>query len=185
MASLTFSEEDIKSAPPEVRRWMQAQILDALGLQAPQAEPANVEAEPAACTIDEVVRIFELISSNFLVAQVFFELGRETSLSECVRPFSALSLAVMQRHMQLDGRMLAECLKVIDHAAQKVRNDPKVSLFATDGQGHVFIHESTCVNIRKLRGQLLPVHSSEAARQASEKGVFVPEYAFGSRQQPR
>ncbi len=162
------------------------QVLDVLGLQAPEAEPANVEAELAACTIDEVVQIFQLISSNFLATQVFFELGRETGLSdERIRPFHAVSLAAMQRHMQLDGRLLAECLKIIDHALQKVRNDPKVSLFATDGQGHVFIHEMTSNNLRELREQLLPAHSSEAARRASEKGVFVPEYAFGPRQQPR
>ncbi len=194
MTSFTFSAEQIRAAPPEVRRWMQEQVLDALGLQTPQAQP-SLEAELAACTMDEVVQIFQLISSNFLVTQVFFELGRETILPERIRPLHAISLTVMQRHMQLDGRLLAECLKVIDHALQKVRNDPKVSLFATDGQGHVFVHEITSSNIRKLREQLLPAQSSEAVRQASQEGVFAPrlsegtkpvvrpEYAFGSRQE--
>ncbi len=193
MTSFTFSAEQIRSAPPEVRQWMRDQIFDALGLQPPQGEPLSIEAELAACSTDEVVQIFQLISSNFLVTQVFFELGRETVLSEPVRQLHAVSLPAMQRHVQLDdGRLLGECLKIIDHALQKVRSDPKVSLFATDGQSHVFIHEMTFRNIRKLREQLLPAHSSEAARQASEEGVFVPrfpegreplirpEYAFGS-----
>ncbi len=177
---------------------MQEQVLDALGLHTLQAQPSNLERELAACTMDDVAQIFQLISSNFLVTQVFFELGRETVLSERIRPLHAVGLGAMQRHMQLDGRLLGECLSVIDRAFQKIRNEPSISLFAADGQGHIFVHEVTSANIRKLREQLVPTHSSEAARQASEEGVFVPrfpegrretvirpEYAFGSSQEAK
>ena len=186
MTSFTFSAEQIRSAPPEVRRWMENEIAKALGSQPHEHDPSRMQAGAlAAVTIDEAAQIFSLISGNFLVMQVFFELARETPLAQGVPSLHGLNLSDMQRHVQLgDGRQLAECLNVIAHALQKVRNDPTASLFAHDERGHIYIHETTYRSIRTLREQLLPVHSSVAQPQPTEEGaeaiepMMQPEHAF-------
>jgi hypothetical protein len=193
MTSFTFSAEQIRSAPPDVRRWMEEEIGKALSeTSLARREAPKQSGELAACSLDEIAQIFNLISGNFLVTQVFFELARETPQGEPLPELHAVSLAAMQKHTQLaNGEALAQCLSVIDQAVKRVRNNPSASLFATDGQGHVFIHAVTCANIRVLREKLLPAHSSAAARQAVEAGDFAPtapeggikpEFAFGGRQ---
>lgn len=194
MTSFTFSAEQVRLAPPEVRRWMENEIAKALGSLARfEHNPSKMETSAlAACTIEEVAKIFSLISGNFLVTQVLFELARETPLTHSVPSLHGINLEDMQRHVQLDdGRVLIECLNVINQALQRVRNDPAASLFASDDQGHVYIHETSYRNLRKLREQLLPAHSSSAVPQPGEASGFVPkdlegrepvippEYAFG------
>jgi len=178
MTSFTFSAEQVRSAPAEVRRWMENEIAKALGLQAhSEHDPSKMQAGALAeATIDEVAQIFNLISGNFLVTQVFFELARETPLAHAIPSLHGLNLSDMQRHVQLgDGRQLAECLNVITHALQKVRNDPTASLFAHDELGHIYIHETSYRNIRRLREQLLSPHSSTEQPQPTEAGVQAPE----------
>jgi hypothetical protein len=185
MTSFTFSAEQIKSAPPEARRWMENEIAKALGLQAPEHDPSRMQAGAiAACTIDEATQIFNLISGNFLVTQVFFELARETPLAQGVPSLHGLNLGDMQRHVQLaDGRQVGECLNAITVALRKVRNDPTASLFAHDERGHIFIHETTYRNIRMFREQLLSPHSNGARPQpvepdAEAREPLQPEHAF-------
>jgi hypothetical protein len=178
MTSFTFSAEQIRSAPPEARRWMENEIAKALGAQAhPEHDPSRMQAGAlATTTIDEAAQIFSLISGNFLVTQVFFELARETPLAQGIPSLHGLNLGDMQRHVQLgDGRQLAECLNVITHALRKVRNDPTASLFAHDEQGHIYIHETTYRNIRMLREQLFSPNTSTAQAGPTEAGVEAPE----------
>jgi hypothetical protein len=178
MTSFTFSAEQVRSAPPEVRRWMENEIAKALGSQAhSEHDPSKMQAGALAeATIDEVAQIFNLISGNFLVTQVFFELARETPLAQGIPSLHGLNLGDMQRHVQLgDGRQLGECLNVITHALQKVRNDPTASLFARDERGHIYIHETTYRNIRMLREQLVSPNSSAARAEPTEAGVEAPE----------
>jgi hypothetical protein len=178
MTSFTFSAEQIRSAPPEARRWMENEIAKALGSQAHSEHgPSRTQAGAlATTTIDEAAQIFSLISGSFLVTQVFFELARETPLAQGIPSLHGLNLGDMQRHVQLgEGRQLAECLNVITHALQKVRNDPTASLFAHDERGHIYIHETTYRNIRMLREQLLSPNSSTARAEPTEAGVEAPE----------
>ncbi len=187
MTSFTFSAEQIRSAPPEARRWMENEIAKALGSQAhSEHDPSRMQAGAlATTTIDEAAQIFSLISGNFLITQVFFELARETPLAQGIPSLHGLNLGDMQRHVQLgDGRQLAECLNVITHALRKVRNDPTAALFAHDERGHIYIHETTYRNIRMLREQLVSPNSPAAGAQPTEAGVELleplmqPEHAF-------
>ena len=175
MTSFTFSAEQVRSAPPEVRRWMENEIARALGSQV-QSEYGPTKAQAgalAAATVDEVAQIFNLLSGNFLLTQVFFELARETPLAPGLPSLHGLSLNDMRRHIQLDDiHQLPECLNVINQALQRVRNDSAATLFARDEQGHIYIHETSHRNIRKLREQLIAQHYSEA--QPHEAADFVP-----------
>ena len=173
MTSFTFSAEQIRSAPPEARRWMENEIAKALGAQAHEHDPSRMQASAlAATTLDEAIQIFNQISGNFVVAQVFFELARETPLAQGIPSLHGLNLGDMQRHVQLgDGRQLAECLNAITHALQKVRNDSSASLFAHDERGHIYIHETTYRNIRMLREQLVSANSSATPAGPTEAGA--------------
>ena len=142
-----------------------------------------------------MAQIFSLISGNFLITQVFFELARETPFAHSAPPLHGVNLEDVQRHLQLDdARALVQCLNVINQALQRVRNDPSASFFASDNQGHLYIHESSYRNIRRLREQLLAEHSSGEPGKAKASGfgpqtfeegelVMQPEYASGGNQE--
>ena len=80
MTSFTFSLEQLKAAPPEVRRWVEHEIGAALGaLGSLDHDPSQVHSSAlAARTPEEALQVFEAIKDNFLLSQVFFELARET-----------------------------------------------------------------------------------------------------------
>ncbi|WOJ90689.1 hypothetical protein RZS28_05195 [Methylocapsa polymorpha] len=198
MTGFTFSAEQVKSAPPEVRRWIESEISKALGVSA--AAPANPskmeESALAICAADEIAELFKLISGNFFVMQVLFELGRETPVSHAEAPLHSFSLGEMLRHAQLaDGNQLFECFDVINRALQKIRNDPNASVFAFDEASHVYIHETTYRSIRQVWGQLVLAHSLAGKSQPTDTGnaasfglppiraepyepIMQPEHAF-------
>jgi hypothetical protein len=186
MVGFTFTAEEISAAPPEVRRWVESQIVKALGSGKGRDEtPSNVEAGSLAqCSLDDAVRIFQLISRMFPVVQVFFELGRESHLLTDATSLHCLNLDEMQRHLQFDdSRLLAECLGMINQAFEQVRNDPQISLFATDDWGHIFIHKTSYEAIRKLREQLHRAHASGIPSEAQfdRDGVEEMEVARQNR----
>jgi hypothetical protein len=151
MTSFTFSAEQLRTAPPEVRRWAEAEIARAF---APLAErqPAPVHSAPlAVCTPAEAAQVFELIKGDFLLSQVFFELARDTMETSSEGALHALSIGDIIRHTRLsDGDRLVEYFTALNAAFQRVRNDADATLFGFDAYGHVFIHETTHRSIRRV-----------------------------------
>ena len=182
MTSFTFSAEQISSAPREARRWMENEIAKALGLQAPEHDPLGMQAGAiAACTIDEAAQIFNLISGNFLVTQVFSSWRAKHPSRKAYRRSMASTSATRAtprrastRGMsQRDHPRLAKGSKRPDSLAVRARR-----------KGAYYIHEPTYRNIRMLREHLLSPHSSTARTQPSEpdaeasEPVMQPEHAF-------
>jgi hypothetical protein len=195
MVGYTFSAEEIRAAPLEVRRWIESRIARALGhKEGLNGSPSDIEIESLAeCSVEEAAQVFRLISHILPAMQVFFELGRESHMSQDMLPLHCLNLEEMQRHVQFeDPRLLVECLAVIKQALHRVRNDSQASLFAADNQGRIFIHQTSYEAIRKLREQLHRAHSLSIPQEAHERGAFSrwgieekepamqPEYAFGT-----
>ena len=132
MTSFTFSLEQLKAAPPEVRRWVEHEIGVALGaLSRFDHDPSQTHsAALAACTPEEALQVFEAIKGNFLLSQVFFELARETPAGRAAPPLHAVNIAELLRHTRLsDGDQLADCLTAINQVFRTVRNDPEAALF--------------------------------------------------------
>ena len=91
MTSFTFSLEQVRSAPPEVRRWIEREVSAALSaLNRLEHDPSQVRAALAACLPEEALQTFEMIKDNFLISQVFFELAREMPGSRSAPPLHAL-----------------------------------------------------------------------------------------------
>jgi hypothetical protein len=176
MTSFTFSLEQLKAAPPEVRRWVEHEIGAALGaLSRFDHDPSQVHsAALAACTPEEAVQVFEAIKDNFLLSQVFFELARETPAGRAAPPLHALNIADLLRHTRLsDGDRLADCFTAINQVFQTVRNDPEAALFGFDQYGHVYIHEVTHHSVRRAWEQLFTAGQYAATRPAP-LGVTLP-----------
>jgi hypothetical protein len=166
MTSFTFSLEQLKAAPPEVRRWFEHEIGGALGILGRlDHDPSHAhDGSLAACTPEEALHIFEAIKDKFLLSQVFFELARETPAGRVAPPFHALNIADILRHTRLpDGDRLADCLTAINQVFQRVRNDPEAALFGFDQFGHVYIRDTTHHSVRLLWEQLFAAQPSRPA----------------------
>jgi len=180
MTSFTFSEEQVRSAPPEVRQWIlneASAALLALTKDRPVPSPTHA-ATLAACTIEEGLQIFEAIRDDVATTRVFLELAREVPVGVNSHPLHTLNIAEIMRHTQLDDSRLIECFRTINQAFQQIRNNPEATLFGFDQTNHVYIHETTHRNIRALWEKLVrlrtPAMASPTAVAASPLGVTPP-----------
>jgi hypothetical protein len=180
MTSFTLSLEQLRSAPPEVRRWIENEIGAALvSLHRPeQAHAEPPEAGLAACTPEEAAELFALIKDNFLLTQVFFELGRDLPNAGAAPPLYALNIGELLRHTRIaDGNRLAGCFTAINKAFQMVRNDENAALFGFDQFGRVYIHQTTHQSIQ-LVWQQLAATLGAGAPQASGEPTLAGGTAF-------
>lgn len=148
MAGITLSAEEIKAAPPEVRRWLEQEMLRAIGVQVARAQPAP--AGLVGCNVEEARDILNLVQAMLPVVNVFFELGREAA-SVAVHGMRAFSIADIQRHVRLQSPdQVVECLDVLTQALRRSRGDVAASFYALDDQGHCLVAEATMRSILRL-----------------------------------
>jgi hypothetical protein len=174
MIGIALSPEQIKAAPPEVRRWIERELASSLGFLAQidrQSPPAR--SELAACSREEAFGVFELIKDDYLTCQVFFELGRGAEGEGNHRPLFALSIAEIMRHARIHSTELQRSFAAINQALQQIRHDPHVSLFGFDEDGHCYIHQDTHRNIGRLWQEFV---ASQAQRSMDrEAGIVSPK----------
>jgi hypothetical protein len=153
MIGITLSPEQIKAAPPETRRWIEQEIASALellakgeqGLERPNAH------QLAACSLEDALQIFELITGDYLACQVLFELGRGAETNGSADPFYALEIGEILAHTRLgSSEQLLRYFGLINEALQRVRHDPDARMFAFDRNGRCYIHEDTHRSISRL-----------------------------------
>jgi hypothetical protein len=180
MTGFFLSLDQLRSAPPEVRRWIEREVAASLAaLAGPSPEAAQPHAAAlAACLPEEALQIFELIKSDFPLTQVFFELARDTSANPALAPLHAINVADLLRHTRIpDGDRLADYFAALNQAFRAVRNEPEASLFGFDQQGHVFIHETTWRSIRQVWERLfaarMPMAGLAEGADGPEGGGFV------------
>ena len=154
MVGITLSPRQIKSAPPEVRNWLQHEIAASLG---PDAGPrfSNGLQRLGVCTPREAEAIYGSVRSMFPVVNVFFELGREgASIGQ--EGVEAYRLADMLRHTRLASmQQLGACLQMIDQTFQEIHNDNEAALLVVDPKGYCIVAAETQRNILALWTQLV------------------------------
>jgi hypothetical protein len=153
MVGITLSAEQIRAAPPEVRRWLEREMLTSFGV-----EPSDVEAKSnqlTGLTVEEATRVLSLIQGLIPVTNVFFELGREGT-SVGVEGIEAFRLADILRMTRLQNlSQVVRCLDVINQAAAHVRGDNDVLVCGVGDQGLCFIAAQTQHSILQVWRQLV------------------------------
>jgi hypothetical protein len=161
MVGVTLSPEQIKNAPPEVRRWLEQELLAALGLRQPTAG-AQAPRLPA-CSVDESTAVLSLIQGMLPVVNVFFELGREGIRVEG-EDLTAFRVTDMQRHTRLQTvEQVIACLDTISAAVQRVRHDSSAAFYGLDGAGHCFISTETQRSILQVWQQVIAARNLHAS----------------------
>jgi len=163
MVGLTLSAEQIRSAPQEVRRWLEQEIMRTLGLQPGHEFAAQAATPPlAACNLEETRDILSLVQNMLPVVSVFFELGREAH-SIPVRAMRAFNLSDIQRGSRLHAaQQVIECLDILSQAMRQVKSDAEATFYGLDNQGHCLIAESTMRSILRLWQEIVAQHQLQA-----------------------
>src|SRR5690242_5981275 len=127
MAGITLTADEIKAAPPEVRRWLELEIGRTLGLQA----PAPAGAPPlVGCNAEEARDMLEMVQGMLPVVSVFFELGREAA-SVAVHGMRAFRVTDILRHARLAAPdQVVQCLDVLTQALRRIRGDETAEFYA-------------------------------------------------------
>ncbi len=163
MAGITLSADDIRSAPPEVRHWIEHLVVDLLRPDA-AAEAAPIAPGLAACSAEEVRAILAQVQNLLPVVSVLFELGRETPGATIGRGIRALALADIQRHARLRvPEQVVQCLDVINQVLAAVRGKPDAMVAAYDAQGRCLVSEATAHSILAVWHDIVAARDLEPA----------------------
>jgi hypothetical protein len=147
---ITLNSEQIRTAPADVRRWIEREISHSFG---PQSQPADHKSHgerPAACSADEVAALLSRIQGVLPAVNVFFEFGRQGAVLGPSR-LEAFRLQDIAYHTRLQsvGQVIA-CLDIINEALAQIRGDVSATFCGFDREGHCFIPAETQQNILRL-----------------------------------
>jgi hypothetical protein len=172
MVGVTLSPEQIRTAPPEVRRWLEQELLASFGLQQPTTEPDAPQL--AAYSVEEASTILSLIQGMLPVVNVFFELGRDGTSADA-GGMVAFRLTDILRHTRLQTlEQVIACLDTISKAARRVRGVSDAPFYGLDNRGHCFISAETQRSILHVWQQIIAARNLDTSR-ASVSG---PEIAM-------
>lgn len=148
MIGITLSVEQIRSAPPEVRRWIEHEVIAALGVAAPAVATASTQASKlAACTSDDIAAVLARIQNVLPAINVLFEFSRP-GISMGHPPVMQFRLMDMMHHTHLQNiGQVIECLDTINRALAEVRKDSAIRFCGYDHEGHCLIAPPTQASI--------------------------------------
>jgi hypothetical protein len=166
MVGITLSPEQIRSAPVEVRHWLENQVAISLGLRAePNAALARAD-QLIALSVDEAAAMLPLIENMLPAVSVFFELGRASG-GVGHDGIEVIRMSDLMRHTRLGtAEQLVACLRTINEAARYVRRAPDADLCLLDPRGYCLIATETQRNIFSLWQQIVARHDGQGARDA-------------------
>ncbi len=171
MAGITLSVEEIRAAPPEVRRWLEQEIVRALGMHplqdhAPPATPPLI-----GCNVEEARDILSLVQGVLPVVSVFFELGREAA-GVPVHGLRAFTVADIQRHARLHApAQVIECLDLLTDALRRVRGEPEAAFYALDNLGRCLVAEATMHSVLRLWHEIVAQQALQSPSVAAPTGA--------------
>lgn len=159
MVGITLSPEQIRSAPPEVRRWLEGEIAATLGLRPHGPEELPPAGRLTSLSVEEAGRVLAAVQGMLPVASVFFELGRtgEGKGPEGLAVLPLIKILTHTRMAQMD-QVLA-CLQVINEACRKVKQDPSANVCLLDRRGFCIVSETTQESIQQLWQELASRHA--------------------------
>jgi hypothetical protein len=152
MIGITLTTDQIRNAPPEVRRWIEHQVMTSLGL----AADAPVTAQPVqaahlvACSVEEAAHMLAQIDGVLPAVNVFFEFARP-GISFGQPAMLAFRLIDILHHARLQNiEQVMAALDTINQAFAQVRHDASARFCGFDNEGHVFVAPETQRSIAAL-----------------------------------
>ena len=125
MIAITLTTDQIRSAPIEVRQWIEHEVIAALDLAAPAApslKPVQT-AHLVACSMQEAAAVLSQIQGMWPAVNVFFEFARPI-ISLGMPPVMSLRLIDILHHTKLESiEQVMESLEAINRALARVRHD--------------------------------------------------------------
>lgn len=171
MVGITLLPEQIKQAPPEVRRWLEQQVSGALGLRWPEPALRPPERHLVACDVEGARAILSVIHGLLPVVGVFFELGREPAAMSS-QGLRALRLDEIARHASLHPvEQVIACLNTINQAFGRVSGTHDAMLTALDDEGHCLVADVTARSILALWQEIVTSHNLARPEHPSEQAA--------------
>jgi hypothetical protein len=168
MIGITLTSEQIRSAPAEVRRWIEREVMTSLSLQPPSADGGQPHGEHlAVCRPEEAEAVLAQIQGVLPVVNVFFELGRQGAIfgQPNIEAFRLLDIA---HHTRLpDVGQVVACLDIINQAFSNACGDVTAKLCGLDREGHCFIGLETQQNILRLWHKVIARHALQEENAAA------------------
>ena len=179
MIGITLSSDQIRTAPPEVRHWIERQVAVSLGLQvATHPDGQGTIDELAVCSVEELSGILTMIQGVFPAVNVLFELGRPGA-SVAQGRLQAYRLIDILHHGRLQSiEQVVSCLDFINEAMCRVRGRTDATFYGLADNGNCFVAVQTQQNIARLwrnvvgSQQISPVANPPTAPAASTAGAF-------------
>ena len=169
MVGITLSPEQIRSAPPEVRRWLEEEIAASLGLRVHGIENLPSSGRVVAVSLDEARAILASIRGMLPVVNVFFELGRKGE-GPGPQGLVVLSLAKIFTHARLSTiEQVIAGIDLINTATQKVRQDVSCNLCLVDSRGLCVVAAQTQDSIARLWQEIALEHGGHMAPRSTER----------------
>jgi hypothetical protein len=177
MIGITLSSEQIRTAPPEVRQWIEREVMTSLGQPSQPAEASKPHGEHlAACSEEEVTALLSQIQGVLPAVNVFFEFGRQGAIFGQPR-IEAFRLLDIAHHTRLANvAQVVACLDIINQAFSRVCGDATAKFCGFDREGHCFIAMETQQSIlhlwqKVIASQQLTVNDQEKLASSSEPGA--------------
>ncbi len=181
MIGITLSSEQIRSAPAEVRRWIEREVMTSFGQQAVPADDGKPHAEHlAACSEAQAAAILAQIQGVLPAVNVFFEFGRQGAIfgQPDIEAFRLLDIA---HHTRLpDVTQVVACLDIINQAFSRVCGDASAKFCGFDREGHCFIALETQQNILRLWQKVIASQQPALDGQQRPASASEPDGAVAS-----
>ena len=172
MTGITLSSEQIRRAPPEVRRWIEHELAASLGFQVQAPDSQRQSVHIAGCSHDELLSVLSVIRGIFPAVNVFFELGRKGASAAQDR-LEAYRISDIQHHTLLQSpEQVISCLDLIEGSLHRLRGSDAGSFYGIRGE-YCFIAAETQQNIQRLwveligRGEMANTPAAAASGDAS------------------
>jgi len=166
MIGITLTTDQIRSAPKEVRQWIEHQVIAGLGLAAEAPVPVQVT-HLAALSEEEAAAVLAQVRGMLPAANVFFEFARPGVVFG-QPPVTTYRLIDILNHTKLQniGQVMA-CLEALDNAVVRLRGEPNIRFSGFDNEGHCFIAPETQRAIAALWHEVI------ASQQGTNGGELV------------
>lgn len=180
MIGITLSSDQIRTAPAEVRRWIEREVMTSLGLPAAPADSRPHGEHLAACSEQQAAAILAQIQGVLPAVNVFFEFGRQGAIfgQPNIEAFRLIDIA---HHTRLpDVAQVGACLDLINQAFARACGDASAKFCGFDREGRCFIAAETQQNILRLWQKVIASQQLAREGQGEPAAVRAPTGAVSS-----